>query len=108
MIQLLATKYCRHIAYYMFLIFCTSLAPAVYGKPGRNHDRVSVNKNSGDRGRANSMNSNGVGFDRNTTRNSIDGHKEKPLVNDPGTDPDQDFIGGPGQPEMSSFQSIGT
>lgn len=105
MIQLLSTKYPKHIAYILFLILLSSFKPAYgnsvhvqnYGMPGQGFNfnatpkRLAPEKNSGRNSSAVAKNSNAV--------------SAKPVNKRPQKKP---FIGGPSQPEMSSFKSVGT
>jgi len=109
MIQLLATKYPRHIAYILFLIFCFSLEPAF----ARDILRVL--------GSTERFNQTGKSFSPEEehsiceqcqscifNRSNKNAKAEKPVIKSMSEFARQPDIGGPGQPEMSSFKSAGT
>lgn len=101
MIQRLAQHYQFSIAYIFFLLFVLTLAPASYGT-GVNYHRLSdgkdkvyaVTESPAKKG------SNMSPFPKDVVTDSLAGSI-------PVTD-DQPDIGGPSQPEMASFKSVGT
>lgn len=101
MIQLLATRYSKHIAYCMALIFYVSVALPGYGQ-------------SNDFARNSAMGSSyGTHPVRHAPLRTLPVVKEMrvesgPPVNAEAIAEKKEDIGGPSQPEMASFKSIGT
>lgn len=102
MIQLLATRYSRQIAYCMALIFYVSMALPGYGRSGRQAaGSILRSSYSGGIGLHVPLHTLPVIKEMSVTGNN---REERAKVI---TDRKKD-IGGPNQPEMSSFKSIGT
>ncbi|NII28737.1 hypothetical protein HB364_26890 [Pseudoflavitalea sp. X16] len=106
MIQLLAAKYNRHIAYILLLIFMSSLAP-VYGNVGVSRRPYNTNRITDKKRVVNKVHVFGPSAMPGpvTTRKGSAPHKQTT----PGviTAIKSADIGGPSQPEMSSFQAAG-
>lgn len=98
MIQLLATKYTRHIAYCLFLLFTASMAP-VYGSVGKGYSFRSMVKPVSSFGWTSPANP--VFVNKGFADGAV---KEEPVKE---MAPEKAFIDGPSQPEMASFKSVG-
>ena len=110
MIQLLATKYARRIAYILFLIFLGGIAP-VYGRRRPKHDLSISNPDIKYPAPVDISGTDKRSFYKSNSTGSVEkkvrgNKKKKPLV--VAAVSDKEDIGGPNQPEMSSFKSVGT
>src|SRR5687767_1835049 len=99
MIQLLATKYNKHIAYCFFLLLWLGFIPAT----GRAADNPRIRRTEIPGIRSFTV------ADKYTEMAALSsGFKTGKMVSGSAADKDSAFIDGPSQPEMSSFQAAGT
>ncbi|HEX7905253.1 MAG TPA: hypothetical protein VF487_15380 [Chitinophagaceae bacterium] len=105
MIQLLATRYPKHIAYLLFLVFLSGIAP-VYGNSattGFSRREMPVRKlASPDPVSFSGFSSNDPAIEKRINNKTENREKKNPVINATSTKAD---IGGPASPEMSSFKS---
>src|SRR4051812_32717106 len=100
MIQLLSTKYCRHIACILTVIFLSAGIPALArGAVGFS----AVNRPVYHYNRYNSVMRTPVPAPVASAKAAPPVNKIKAVAK-----PAKQFIGGPSQPEMTSFKSVGT
>ena len=107
MIQLLSTKYTKHIACILSVIFLFSLAPVFAVGRGRNYATTYRSSFSGTNTKPAGKflsNAEAASFVKKEAENKEIPVKKLAAANVPA----KKFIGGPSQPEMSSFKSVGT